>query len=818
MNCPRLVGSSLLLAFVLTTTASAQVQDSDQQRCLNKVSGSARKVTSGSIRNAVDCMKKGAAGNLPMGTTAQECLFADLKDRVDKARVKVDSTADNYCVTPFPPDFGFVDSATTNDSHESEGAAVAPDCFGPDLDAALAGALAGDAGAKCSTGTLGATAKLADAMLKEYLGCMKRGLKDETITAGAGLDACLDVIHTDVRSRISKSVERVEKKLASATCTATPSTFFPELDGPGELCDLYGLAVPPGATDLATCLRNRMKCRVCRIVNGAQALSRDCDQFDDGSVNGTCPECPNGTVDGTEECDDGNSVNGDGCTDQCVDEFCGDAVVNDSGAEDCDDGPANSDTAPNACRLDCSLPSCGDGVVDDEYDEVCDEGGATPTCDADCTLPSCGDGITNPDAGEQCDDANTDNTDGCLGADAGPDACHTASCGDGYVHSGFEDCDDTECCSIACEFSVIGTPCTGMSGECMAPQCNGSGSCVELPASEGSPCEDGEICTAESTCQSGTCTATEMSGVGLACGWAAVGATGHKTTLEVQDNSDAISGDWCGLLADVQTGASIAGNLVTTGEETTGPHTGAGIIFSASVTVGGDIITNDAEVDSENGLTDLPGLVGVTSLAAGQDDYPKDPAPTFYDTTGADPRVAECQAAQASLATTKALLDSLPQTADFGNTYKDLPASSSATINAVNIGGLNVFDMTHLSGSTINVTVNLDGGGDPDTVFVLRIATRLNTGESWTWNVTNGLTYDHLLFYVSDGSGTEGCAIGINNTGGGGTLFCPDMQIHINTGTPWSGALYGGDSGTNGSLRLEGSSSLTYVPFTAALP
>ena len=49
--------------------------------------------------------------------------------------------------------------------------------------------------------------------------------------------------------------------------------------------------------------------------------------------------------------------------------------------EVCDDGPANSNDTPNACRLNCTLPVCGDGVTDQ---------------------------------GEDCDDANGFGGDGCL--------------------------------------------------------------------------------------------------------------------------------------------------------------------------------------------------------------------------------------------------------------------------------------------------------------------------------------------------------------------------------------------------------------------
>ncbi|NUN15234.1 MAG: lamin tail domain-containing protein [Myxococcales bacterium] len=56
---------------------------------------------------------------------------------------------------------------------------------------------------------------------------------------------------------------------------------------------------------------------------------------------------------------------------------CGNGLL-DAG-EDCDNGLANSNTQPDACRLDCSLPGCGDGVTD--TGEECDGGNnCSPTC------------------------------------------------------------------------------------------------------------------------------------------------------------------------------------------------------------------------------------------------------------------------------------------------------------------------------------------------------------------------------------------------------------------------------------------------------
>ncbi|RMD85128.1 MAG: hypothetical protein D6815_02570, partial [Candidatus Dadabacteria bacterium] len=44
---------------------------------------------------------------------------------------------------------------------------------------------------------------------------------------------------------------------------------------------------------------------------------------------------------------------------------CGNGIV--EAGEQCDDGPANSDTQPGACRTDCTLPSvCGDADADNQ--------------------------------------------------------------------------------------------------------------------------------------------------------------------------------------------------------------------------------------------------------------------------------------------------------------------------------------------------------------------------------------------------------------------------------------------------------------------
>lgn len=204
------------------------------------------------------------------------------------------------------------------------------------------------------------------------------------------------------------------------------------------------------------------------------------------------PFCGDGAVDVGEQCDDENTVDGDGCT-ACVTDICGDGIVQGAIGEACDQGASNSDATPDGCRTDCRAAWCGDGVTDPGRGELCDDANADQTdgclsscltpdcgngvvdgteecdaagvetseCDLNCTASECGDGLQNVTAGEQCDDGNLDADDGC---DA---ACVLEYCGDGAIQpSAGEECDswgtataecDTDCTLSECGDGVLNT-------------------------------------------------------------------------------------------------------------------------------------------------------------------------------------------------------------------------------------------------------------------------------------------------------------------------------------------------------------------------
>jgi len=117
------------------------------------------------------------------------------------------------------------------------------------------------------------------------------------------------------------------------------------------------------------------------------------------------PVCGNGTIDGDDVCDDGNTKAGDGCSATCqveagwncdmqgCTEICGDGLVvgHEALAGGCDD---KNSVASDGCT------NC---VVDASY--FCS--GAPSVC-----AKTCGNGIV--EGSEQCDDGNTTQHDGCF--------------------------------------------------------------------------------------------------------------------------------------------------------------------------------------------------------------------------------------------------------------------------------------------------------------------------------------------------------------------------------------------------------------------
>ena len=100
----------------------------------------------------------------------------------------------------------------------------------------------------------------------------------------------------------------------------------------------------------------------------------------------------------TEECDDGNTIGTDGCTDQCKIASCGDNRIQ-TGVEDCE---RNNDCSPGQSCNQCMCEQCGNSIR--EGNEECDDGNTNDfdACSNECKSTTCGDGTIQSDT-EECE-------------------------------------------------------------------------------------------------------------------------------------------------------------------------------------------------------------------------------------------------------------------------------------------------------------------------------------------------------------------------------------------------------------------------------
>ncbi|MEY2931685.1 MAG: hypothetical protein RL033_2434 [Pseudomonadota bacterium] len=304
-----------------------------------------------------------------------------------------------------------------------------------------------------------------------------------------------------------------------------------------------------------------------------------------------------------EACDDGNTIDNDGCSADCLRaasgyfcepgqpciqvEICGDALL--ELGETCDDGNTlGGDGCAPSCRvergyacpdigLSCiSTERCGDGLLTPR--EQCDDGnrtagdGCTGTCQIeqgwycprlgpDACDPICGDGSAL--GRETCDDGNTQPGDGCFLCTVEPSPDLVIICGDGLLAPG-EVCDSgiNDGAYGGCRFDCTLAPrcgdgevtagfeeCDGINNnssyhnnpEACAPGCVRPWHCGDgvVDGTQGEACDDGINDGAY-----GGCTAQCL--LAPRCG------DGQVTADETCDDANRRDGDGCNILCRIE--------------------------------------------------------------------------------------------------------------------------------------------------------------------------------------------------------------------------------------------------------------------------
>jgi len=306
----------------------------------------------------------------------------------------------------------------------------------------------------------------------------------------------------------------------------------------------------------------------CLLTNGQPCtMGPQCDSMVCDPVSMVCEPanvCGNGTIEGTEICDDGNLTNGDGCETSC----------RRTNGQPCTLGPQCDSMVCDPTSMVCEpANTCGNGTLDSG--EICDDGNLTngDGCESSCRRtngevctmdnqcdsgqcdttttpgicePAVGCGNGSIQAGEGCDDGNTTNGDGC-----------SASCG---IENGFP-CNQTPPGSVddaSCQSGVCDTT-GGQPGVCEPAQAcgnsvrEGAEICDDGNVTNGDGCEStcklslGEMCTSDMQCQSGNCDPTSMTcEPAVGCGNDILNAG------EGCDDGNNVAGDGCNPTCDIE--------------------------------------------------------------------------------------------------------------------------------------------------------------------------------------------------------------------------------------------------------------------------
>jgi hypothetical protein len=250
-----------------------------EQKCVNSINKGAAKLAKALAGDAAACIKnagKGRTDKLGQGcSTASCCLTADAKGKVakTKSKIKVGDCPGGARPAAIP--------GLQTDPDDIELTLLAKELgliqaiFGTDLDSVIVlsdKAVPGSKdAAKCQAAVAKALGKCQDAKLSSFNSCKKDGLQAGTVRDAWTLEAeCMTPDIPDGKGKIAKKCAGFD---LAKKCSGTDK-------------DALFAACAPGVD--AACIDQKVECEVCKALNALDGLSRNCDEFDNGSADSSC--------------------------------------------------------------------------------------------------------------------------------------------------------------------------------------------------------------------------------------------------------------------------------------------------------------------------------------------------------------------------------------------------------------------------------------------------------------------------------------------------------------------------------------------------
>jgi hypothetical protein len=271
----------------------ADPQTPAQRRCLVGLAKAAARVAREQAQDAESCVhafarsRAAKLGRDSQPRTAAACLENDVSGDVSRALARTLRRDAARCLDKPEqlPDFAYRGAGPTNGGARGQTTALAEDLFGGDLDATLELTTSAPGSAACQEAVVdGAGAVLAQAM-KLVASAEAKALAGSRTEAPVRSTAELeDALLAAFAGGQHAGLERARGTLHRGVqrhCIATEVAIAGLFPG---VC-----ATATTVVDLAECAERAALCRVCRAQNAIAGLALDCDLFDDGVPDLTCP-------------------------------------------------------------------------------------------------------------------------------------------------------------------------------------------------------------------------------------------------------------------------------------------------------------------------------------------------------------------------------------------------------------------------------------------------------------------------------------------------------------------------------------------------
>jgi len=266
------VGTSTV--FVLIGGSAFGQLSKETMTCIDQYNNKTRLVSQTAGMDYRKCIKDAGKGSV---SNPENCVATDEPGKVAGKTAKVNDlfVAGGKCTGAEPIQQG---AATGNQAHIEGAKNLAHDLFGDPITTNIVSLDKQER--KCADKAILRAVQAFTENVKVFRKCKKDGMKAGTVTGSPSLEAaCMTPAIPDPKGKITKRFGKIAADVTKncATTVGSLPTLFPGLDA----------SCHAGDSSLASCIEQRVACRVCETLNAADGMDRDCDDFD-GLPDGTC--------------------------------------------------------------------------------------------------------------------------------------------------------------------------------------------------------------------------------------------------------------------------------------------------------------------------------------------------------------------------------------------------------------------------------------------------------------------------------------------------------------------------------------------------